>query len=124
MVSCFSTNYSDVDFVLESPQVWEARVFEFYQEGSSQEPTTVIRGQESYDAPNLRRRFFEEADRYNERDYYDNIYLHKEVSCKLFLVQIRLFHGPLFAVQMAAICNCKLYQRRFYLQTFLFAWLC
>ena len=67
-------------FALVSPQVWEARVFEYYQEEGSQEPTEVRRGQESYDAPNLRRRFFEEADHFDERDYYDNIYLHKEVT--------------------------------------------
>ena len=54
-------------------------MFEYYQEESSQEPNEVRRGQESYDAPNLRRRFFEEADSFNERDYYDNIYLHEEV---------------------------------------------
>lgn len=56
-------------------------MFEYFQEGNSQAPSEVIRGQESYDAPNLRRRFFEEADTSNEREYYDNIYLHKEVSC-------------------------------------------
>ena len=72
-------------FCLVSPPVWEARVFEYFQEGSSQEPSEVIRGQESYDALNLRRRFFEEADTYNERDYYDNIYLHEEVIC--FVIQ-------------------------------------
>ena len=69
-----------VDFVLVSPQAWEAKVFEFVQEGSSQGPTEVISGQESYDAQNLRRRFFEEADRGLERDYYNNILLYgKEV---------------------------------------------
>ena len=53
-----------------------------------QEPTAVRRGQESYDAQNLRRRFFEEVDRYNERDYYDNIYLHKEVIINTLVFQI------------------------------------
>ena len=83
-MSYFNINHRDCKstvFALESPQVWEAKVFEYYQEASSQEPSTVRRGQESYDAPNLRRRFFEEVDSSNERDYYDNIYLHKEVTC-------------------------------------------
>lgn len=83
-VSYFNTNHRDrksTVFVLASPPVWEARVFEYDQQGSSQGPTTVRRGQESYDAPNLRRRFFEEVDSSNERDYYDNIFLHKEVTC-------------------------------------------
>ena len=77
---CISQRFANIlTCILESPQVWEAKVFEFYQEQGSQEPTEVRRGQESYDAPNLRRRFFEEVDEYLERDYYDNIYLHKEV---------------------------------------------
>lgn len=62
-----------------SPQVWEARIFEYVQDENSQEPNVVIRGLESYDAPNLRRRFFEEEVTFTGRDDYDNIYLHKEV---------------------------------------------
>ena len=77
--------YKISGFVSVSPPAWEARVFAFYQEGSSQEPTEVVRGQESYDAANQRRRFFEEADHFSERDYYDNIYLHKEVSNALYV---------------------------------------
>ena len=62
-----------------SPQTWEANIFTYYQ-GENEEPSAIRRGKESYDAPNERRRFIEEIDTsQNERYYYDELYLHKEV---------------------------------------------
>lgn len=69
-----------VDLILVSPQVWEANVFEYVQDEGSQMPNEVRRGRESYDAQNLRWRFLEEVESFDERDYYDNIFLHKEVN--------------------------------------------
>ena len=61
-----------------SPQIWESNIFTYYQ-GENQEPSAVRRGKESYDSQNLRRRFIEEIDTSTDREYYDELYLHKEV---------------------------------------------
>ena len=63
-----------------SPQTWEADIFTYYQ-GENEEPSAIRRGKESYDAPNERRRFIEEYDTSRtDRNYYDELYLHKDVS--------------------------------------------
>lgn len=63
-----------------SPPVWESNIFTYYQ-GENEEPSAVRRGKESYDAPNIRRRFIEEIDTSRtDRNFYDELYLHKEVS--------------------------------------------
>lgn len=73
---------------LVSPQVWESNIFIYYQ-GENQEPIEVRRGKFSYDAQNLRRRFIEEIDTSRtERDYYDELYLYKEVYWKIVLINI------------------------------------
>ena len=65
--------------LLDSPETWEANIFTYYQ-GENEQPVAIRRGKESYDAPNERRRFIEEFDfPQNDRDYYDELYLHKEV---------------------------------------------
>ena len=64
---------------LDSPETWEANIFTYYQ-GENGEPSTIRRGKESYDAPNERRRFIEEYDTSRmDREYYDELFLHKEV---------------------------------------------
>lgn len=67
-----------------SPQVWESNIFTYYQ-GENEEPSAIRRGKESYDAQNLRRRYIEEIDTLRtDRDYYDELYLYKEVQdCKI-----------------------------------------
>ena len=62
-----------------SPQAWEANIFTYYQ-GENDQPSAIRRGKESYDAPNERRRFIEEYDTSRtDRNYYDELFLHKEV---------------------------------------------
>ena len=71
--------YSTQPFLV-SPQLWESNVFTYYQ-GENQEPSAVRRGKFSYDAQNLRRRFIEEIDTSRtDREYYDELYLYKEVN--------------------------------------------
>ena len=61
-----------------APTQWEGRIFEFI--GTSEAEITQFRiGKESYDAINLRRRYIEEQMESRERDYYDELFLHKEV---------------------------------------------
>lgn len=65
---------------LVSPQLWESNIFTYYQ-GENQQPSAVRRGKESYDAQNLRRRFIEEFDTSRtDREYYDELFLYKEVT--------------------------------------------
>lgn len=62
-----------------SPQAWEANIFTYYQ-GENDQPSAIRSGKESYDAPNERRRFIEEYDTSRtDRNYYDELFLHKEV---------------------------------------------
>lgn len=62
-----------------SPKAWTANIFTYYQ-GENDEPSAIRRGQETYDAANERRRFIEEYDTSRtDRNYYDELYLHKEV---------------------------------------------
>ncbi|XP_065919767.1 mammalian ependymin-related protein 1-like [Dysidea avara] len=62
-----------------TPQQWESQIFSFYSTSESTEPTAIRRGKESYDATNFRRRFIEELDTSRtDRNYYDELYLHKE----------------------------------------------
>ena len=66
--------------LLVSPKIWESNIFTYYQ-GENQEPSAVRRGKESYDAQNLRCRFIEEIDTSRtDRNYYDELYLYKEVT--------------------------------------------
>ena len=75
-----SREYWSFAILLVSPQIWESNIFTYY-EGENQEPIAVRRGKESYDAQNLRRRFIEEIDTSRtDRNYYDELYLYKEVT--------------------------------------------
>jgi len=63
-----------------APPQWEGQIFIFYSTSESSEPTAIRRGKESYDAVNFRRRFIEEFDTSRtDRNYYDELFLHKEV---------------------------------------------
>jgi len=63
-----------------APAQWEGNIFELI--GTSEAEITQYRiGKESYDATNLRRRYIEEQMESRERDYYDYLFLHKEVQC-------------------------------------------
>ena len=62
-----------------APTQWEGLIFEYI--GTSEAEITEFRiGKESYDAINLRRRYIEEQ-LSREREYYDYLFLHKEVQC-------------------------------------------
>ena len=63
-----------------SPPQWEGLLFEYVSRDESSVPTTIHIGKESYDATEQRRRFAEEIDvSRSYKEYYDQLYLYKEV---------------------------------------------
>ena len=73
--------HANYAYFVVSPQQWEGLIFEFYGVDESSAPTAIRFGKESYDASELRRRFTEELDSSRtDREYYDELFLHKEVD--------------------------------------------
>ena len=93
---------------LVSPEVWEASIFTYYQ-GENEEPSAIRRGKESYDAPNERRRFIEEIDTSRtDRNYYDELYLHKEVCMRSIIATIYTERAPIISID-SILLACIVY---------------